>query len=101
MSYNNIGAAGKSKGEYDKAIEFFNKSLKIHLATLGENHPSTATSYNSIAVLYFNNKKFKKAYPYAKKVVEIFELKLPKNHPRLINAKMGLKMIEEKLEKEK
>jgi len=34
---------------------------------------------------------------FAKKVVEIFELKLPKNHPDLINAKMGLKMVEEKL----
>ena len=56
-------------------------------------------SYNNIAVLYFNNKKYKKAYPYAKKVVEIFELKLSKNHPDLINAKMGFKMIEEKLGK--
>ena len=55
-------------------------------------------SYNNIAVFYFNNKKYKKAYPYIKKVVEIFELKLPRNHPELINAKMGLKMIEEKLE---
>jgi hypothetical protein len=56
-------------------------------------------NYNNIALIYFNNKEYEKAYPYAKKVVKIWELKLPANYPDLINSKMGLKMIEEKLKK--
>ncbi len=40
-SYNNIGLAFKSKGQYDHAIENFKKDLAIRRATLGKNHPDT------------------------------------------------------------
>ena len=34
----------------DKALEMYNKSLKIRLAMLGEDHPDVATTYGCIGV---------------------------------------------------
>ena len=39
MNYNNIGLVYFNKGEYEKAIGFYNKALKILISTVGENHP--------------------------------------------------------------
>ena len=47
-SYDNIGAVYEAKGDNDKALEYYNKSLAIRLNTLGENHADVATSYKSI-----------------------------------------------------
>ena len=90
-----------SKGKYDKAIEFYNKSLKIDLATLGENHPSTAKSYNNIATLYYEIEKYQKAYDFMGKAIPIMELKLGKNHPDVKVLKDNLEFIKEKMEKER
>ena len=42
---NDYGGIYYKLGEYDKAIDFHNKALKIQLITLGEKHPSTVISY--------------------------------------------------------
>jgi tetratricopeptide (TPR) repeat protein len=45
---NNLGSAYYSKDEHDKAIEYYEKSLKINLDTLGENHPNIKIIKNNI-----------------------------------------------------
>jgi len=47
-SYNYIGSIWDSKGEYDKALGFYQKCLDIRLKTLGDEHPSVATSFFAI-----------------------------------------------------
>jgi hypothetical protein len=42
----------KFKGDYRKALEYHEKSLKIRLKLLGEEHEHTAVSYNNIGNLY-------------------------------------------------
>jgi tetratricopeptide (TPR) repeat protein len=39
-SYNNIGSVYKSLGEYEKALEYYNKAKKILLNFVDENHPN-------------------------------------------------------------
>ena len=46
--YNNLGAAWNAKGQYDKAIEYYQKTLKIFIKYLGENHPNTKTVKKNI-----------------------------------------------------
>ena len=38
------------KNEYDKALEYYSKSLAIWKDILGENHTDVATSYNNIGI---------------------------------------------------
>jgi hypothetical protein len=59
------GGAGKSRGtrwlsttsmndfgKHDEALSFFRRSLDIKLATLGDKHPSTAATYNNMAIVF-------------------------------------------------
>jgi tetratricopeptide (TPR) repeat protein len=64
---------------------------------LGEEHPSTAGSYNNLAVFYYGQGDFERAYRFMKKAVDVHSKVLPSNHPSLINAKEGLEMIEGRL----
>ena len=57
-SYNNIGFLWKSKGEYDKALDYYEKCLIIELKTLGDKHPSVASSYNNIGDCLKNLEKY-------------------------------------------
>ncbi|MCB4773630.1 MAG: tetratricopeptide repeat protein, partial [Sulfurovum sp.] len=80
-SYNNIGSAWKSKGEYDEAMKYHEKALKIKLATLGENHPFTATSYNNIGSAWKSKGEYDKAIEYHEKALKITCATLGENHP--------------------
>ncbi len=44
-SLNNLGSVYKSKGEYDKAIELYNKSLSIRKMVLGNQHPDVINNF--------------------------------------------------------
>jgi len=48
ISYNNIGLVCSKKGEYDMALEWYQKCLDILLKTLGAEHPDVATTYSKI-----------------------------------------------------
>jgi len=52
-----MGLAWDGKGEYDKAIEFYNRALKIFIDILGENHPNVRVVKDN---LEFIKKKIKK-----------------------------------------
>jgi tetratricopeptide (TPR) repeat protein len=61
-SYNNIGSLWEKKGEYDKALEFYQKCLDIELKTLGAEHPYVAESINYIALVKISKKANKTRY---------------------------------------
>lgn len=51
-------------GNYPKALEFYEKSLKIRVKLLGEKHLNTATSYNNMGSVYQNMNKYTEALEY-------------------------------------
>jgi tetratricopeptide (TPR) repeat protein len=51
-TYNNLGGAYESKGEYDAAIELYRRCEAIQLAKLGPDHPELATTYNNLGGAY-------------------------------------------------
>jgi len=86
-------------GEYDKAIEYYEKDLKITLATLGENHPSTATSYNNIGSVWKSKGKYDKAIEYLEKALKISINTLGEGHPNVAVVKGNLESAKESLKK--
>ena len=86
-SYSNIGAVHRKKGEYDKALEHYQKSLAIRLKQLGPEHPHVAISYNNMAYVYKAKKDLAKAKEYWEKAYAIFSEKLGPNHPNTKFAK--------------
>ncbi|NKB61359.1 MAG: tetratricopeptide repeat protein [Gammaproteobacteria bacterium] len=45
---NNLGSAWYSKGEYDRAIEYYERALETFSQVLGSDHPSTKTVLNNL-----------------------------------------------------
>jgi tetratricopeptide (TPR) repeat protein len=62
--YNQLGLALKKAAQYDKALEYYRKALAIDLKQLGPGHPSVATSYNNMALVYYAKKDIAKAKEY-------------------------------------
>ena len=71
----------ESMGEYEKAEPLYLKAQKIQVESLGENHPSTATSYNNLAGLYRAMGEYEKAEPLYLKAQKIQVESLGENHP--------------------
>ncbi|MBP3408177.1 MAG: tetratricopeptide repeat protein, partial [Bacteroidaceae bacterium] len=79
-SYNNIGVAYYSLGDYDKALEYYNRAHDIRLDVLGENHPGVAASYSNIGVAYYSLGDYDKALEYYNKALGIQLNVLGENH---------------------
>ena len=52
------------KGEYNTALEYYLKCLKIREAVLGDKHFNTATSYNNIGSVYYSKGDYNTALEY-------------------------------------
>ena len=61
--FERLGNISKSLAFYQKAESFLSKALKIRENFLGENHHSTASSYNNLAGLYLSMGEYQKAEP--------------------------------------
>ena len=80
-SYNNIGVVYYSQGDYDKALEYYSKTLAIREKVLGTEHPNTARSYGNIGVVYKNQGDYDKALEFFTKDLAICEKVLGTEHP--------------------
>ncbi|MDR0918920.1 MAG: tetratricopeptide repeat protein, partial [Oscillospiraceae bacterium] len=79
--YNQLGYLCIEFGEYDKALEYYFKSLEIKEKVLGKDHPNNATLYNGIGSVYNYKSEYDKALEYYFKALGIFEKVLGKAHP--------------------
>ena len=52
ITYNHLGSVFEKKGDYYRAIEYYEQSLSIDIELMGHQHPSTAASYNNLGNVY-------------------------------------------------
>ena len=68
-------------GDYKKALEYHELSLKIMKKILGEEHPDIAKSYNNIGNTYDKMGDYKKALEYHELSLKIRKKILGEEHP--------------------
>ncbi|MEM7375660.1 MAG: tetratricopeptide repeat protein, partial [Bacteroidota bacterium] len=79
--YNNLGSAYKSKGEYDRAITYYQLALSIDTTALRKNHPKVAINYNNLGSAYDSKGDYDRAITYYQSALAIDTTALEKNHP--------------------
>ena len=78
---NNMAGVYQEQGDYEKALEYYEKDLEISERVLGSDHPSTATTYNNMAGVYKEQGDYEKALEYYDKALDVRERTLGNDHP--------------------
>ncbi|MDR2861864.1 MAG: tetratricopeptide repeat protein [Syntrophobacterales bacterium] len=79
------------QGDYAKALEWYEKALKIRENVLGKEHPDTAMTYNNMAVVYADQGDYAKALEWFCKSYRIRFHKLGENHPNTKTTKNNMR----------
>ncbi len=69
--YNSLGQQFSFIGNYDKAIEYHEKSLAIRLKVHNDQHPLTGVSYNNLGSVWGKKGEYDKAIEYHEKSLAI------------------------------
>ena len=77
-------------GNYDMALMYLEKSLKIDLSISGENHPDVARSYNNIGSVYDSQGEYEKALEYQEKSLKIRLSIHGENHPGVASSYINI-----------
>jgi tetratricopeptide (TPR) repeat protein len=77
-------------GEYEKALEYLQRSLNIRLKIYGEEHPDVAETYNSIGYAYVIKGEYEKALEYYKKTLAIGLKIYGEEHPNVATSYNGI-----------
>jgi len=80
---NNLGAAWNGKGNYDKAIEYYEKALKSDLENFGEDHPNVATYRNNLGATWKAKGKYDKAIEYYEMALKSDLNNFGESHPKV------------------
>ena len=80
ITFSELGDSYKNTGEFDKAMDYHQRSLEIEEKQLGPNHVGLAVSYNNIGQVYYKKGEMDKANDYYQRALEIKENQLDPNH---------------------
>ena len=90
ISYNNMAVVHEEKGEYDRALEFYNSALRIRRATLGPEHPDTAMTWHNMAHLFLCRGDVERSLEHFQLAHVVFVAKLGAQHPYMQAAARGV-----------
>lgn len=97
--YGNLAYLYDEIKEYNKAIDYYNKSLELATIKYGDNHISIATIYNNLALVYENKKEYEKAEELYIKSSDIYNTHLEVNHPHIATIYNNLGLLYYNLKK--
>ena len=82
-SYNSIGCIYDAQGQYDRALEFYEKAMHIWKRIYGDDHLNLAASFNNLACVYAELHQYSRAVDFNHRALTIRERTLPANHADL------------------
>ena len=86
-----------SKKKYDKALDYYKKSLKIREETLDENHYSIASTHSNIGLVYFKQGKHSEALKELDKTLKIRISVFGENHSFTKKTQKNIDFIKSKM----
>ena len=86
-----------NQGEYEKALEWYEKGLAIKLKTLGPNHPSTATTYFCLGALCDNIEDYTQSLKHLELALGIYLKSFDPGHPDISNVKSWIAHVKKKM----
>jgi tetratricopeptide (TPR) repeat protein len=90
ITINNMGGAYSYKGQYDRAIELYERALRIQEATLGEMHASTAGTISSMGTAYGEKGQYDRATALTERALHICRSALGPQHPQTLQTQQSL-----------
>ncbi|MBF0108989.1 MAG: tetratricopeptide repeat protein [Magnetococcales bacterium] len=90
---NGLASRYYSQGDYDKALELFQRSLELSTQSLGENNPTVAASMNNLASILASLGRYDEALPLFEKSLKIKQETLPQNHLSLATSMKNIAAI--------
>ena len=76
----------KYLAQYDRALEYYQKSLAIEKKIFDEPHPNVAASYNNIGFVYSSQGDYDRALEYYLRALSIRKQVFGESHPDLANS---------------
>ena len=84
--FHRVGDASAHGGQYQKAIEWYEKALAIREKVFGKEHSNTAATYKYIARVYHYQGEYAKALEWHEKALAIHEKVFGKEHTETANT---------------
>ena len=94
---NNLGTGWSEKGDYDKAIAYYEQALASGLKNYGEDHPDLATRRNNLGAAWSSKGDYDKAIPYYEQALAFYSKSLGGNYPDPEKLALKLKNARAKL----
>jgi tetratricopeptide (TPR) repeat protein len=88
--YNNLGSVYLIKNDYNKALDFYLKSLDIELLNLGKDHYGMVDLYSNIALVHYYKGNFNSALDYSLKVLELQINSLVEDHDDIAKSHFNI-----------
>ncbi|CAF0820088.1 unnamed protein product [Adineta steineri] len=95
--YHQLGLVHSNRGDYERAIWYYEQGLEIHQKILPSDHPILATSYSNIGSVYDNLKEYSKAVSFYGKALKIHQKILPLNHPDFASSYNNIGLVYSKM----
>jgi tetratricopeptide (TPR) repeat protein len=86
VSYNSTGNVYRAKGDFERALEYYHKSLRIGIKILGEQDPAVSAFYFNIGVAYYDKGDYERSLEYFLKSLSIDLQTLGEEHPSIATS---------------
>ncbi|CAF3934784.1 unnamed protein product [Rotaria sp. Silwood1] len=91
--YAQLGWVKDDQGQYERAITYYTKAIKIKEQNSSEDELDLSPYYNNIAMVYDNMGEYSKALEFYEKSLKIKEKALPPNHPSLADSYNNISQV--------
>ncbi|MCK4665721.1 tetratricopeptide repeat protein [Candidatus Dependentiae bacterium] len=92
-SYHAIGALYREIGDYNQALEYFQKAIKNRIKFFGPEHCEVSNSYLGLGNVYYDKGYFKNALKYFQKALEIDLKVFGSSHPFIGKTYMNIGIV--------